>query len=531
MTLRFRPGRWAIAISIAVILLSIAVAFLSGEPLRRYVEGEVNRRLTGYTVRIGALDIHPLRAAFELRNSTIVQDAHPDPPVGSIDRLRTTLDWRALRHGRVVADILFERPTVHADLAHVQTEAKNEVALKDRGWQHALEAVALDLEINRLLVVDGDVTYVDRGPFKPLRLRQLNITAENIRNIRSKDRVYPSDVQVESIVFDSGRLWLRGQADFLADPHPGLLARFQLDQVELDYFRPLTNRANLSVRKGTLSAAGSTEYAPKFKMAVLEHVHVDGLSVDYVHKPQTAADERERVKSTAKAAQSVSNDKSVQLKIDQLNAVRSNVGFVNRTANPPYRLTLTDANLRVENLSNQRIQGDATVQLKGKLMGTGDTQVRARVRPKSQSGDMDLTVQVEDTALESLSDVARAHGKVAVAAGAFSMYADLRVRDGALDGYVKPVVSGIETSPQRPESVREKLRDGVLSVAAKVLKNRPRREIVTVMNVSGRIDQPQVRTWPTVRGLLLNAFIRAIDPGFEPDEGRTAKLKPAPAIR
>ena len=113
MTLRFRPGRWAIAISIAVILLSIAVAFLSGEPLRRYVEGEVNRRLTGYTVRIGALDIHPLRAAFELRNSTIVQDAHPDPPVGSIDRLRTTLDWRALRHGRVVADILFERPTVH----------------------------------------------------------------------------------------------------------------------------------------------------------------------------------------------------------------------------------------------------------------------------------------------------------------------------------------------------------------------------------------------------------------------------------
>ena len=531
MKLRSRPWRWAIAIAIAGILLSYAVVFLSGEPLRRYVEGEVNHRLTGYTVRIGALDIHLLRGSFELRNSTIVQDANPDPPVASIDRLRTTLDWRALRHRRVVADILFERPKIHVDLTHVQTEAKNEVALKDRGWQHALEAVALDLEINRLLVVDGDVTYVDQGPFKPLRLRQLNITAENIRNIRSKDRVYPSDVQVDSVVFDSGRLWLRGQADFLADPHPGVLARFQLDQVALDYFRPLTNRANLSVRKGTLTAAGNTEYAPKFKMAVLERVHIDGLSVDYVHKPQTAADESERVKSTAKAAQSVSNDTSVQLKIDQLNAVRSDVGFVNRAASPSYRVVLTNADLSVENLSNQRIQGDATVQLKGKLMGTGDTQVRALVRPKSRSGDMDLTVQVEETAMESLSDLARAHGKVDVAAGAFSMYADLRVRDGALDGYIKPVVWGLETSRQAPESVREKLREGMVSVAAKVLKNRPRREIVTVMNVSGRIDQPQVRTWPTVRGLLRNAFIRAIDPGFEPDNDRTAKLKPAPAIR
>src|SRR6266545_1132683 len=95
---------------------------------------------------------------------------------------------------------------------------------------------------------------VDHGPFKPLHLSRLNVTAENIRNIRSKDRVYPSDGHVESVVFGSGRLWLRGQADFLAEPHPGLLARFQLDRIELDYFKPLANRANLSVRNGTLTA-------------------------------------------------------------------------------------------------------------------------------------------------------------------------------------------------------------------------------------------------------------------------------------
>src|SRR3989442_4965756 len=121
-----------------------------------------------------------------------------------------------------------------------------------------------------------------------MHLSRLNATVENIRNIRSKDRVYPSDVLVEGVVFDSGRFWLRGQADFLADPHPGLLAQFRLDQIELDYFRPVTNRVNLSVRNGTLTAVGSTEYSPKFRMAVLEHVLVETPAGHYRPNPQTA---------------------------------------------------------------------------------------------------------------------------------------------------------------------------------------------------------------------------------------------------
>jgi len=81
--------------------------------------------------------------------------------------------------------------------------------------------------------------YVDAGPFKPLHLSRLNATAENIRNIRSKDRVYPSEVHLEGVVFDAGRLSLDGRADFLAEPHPGVLAAVRLDQIELDYFKPV----------------------------------------------------------------------------------------------------------------------------------------------------------------------------------------------------------------------------------------------------------------------------------------------------
>jgi hypothetical protein len=195
-------------------------------------------------------------------------------------------------------------------------------------------------------------------------------------------------------------------------------------------------------------------------------------------------------------------------------------------------VVLTDTDIAVENLSNQDIQGDATVRLKGKLQGTGDTEVRARMRPKSQSGDMDLTLQVEEAAMESLRDLARAYGRVDVSAGALSMYADLRVRGGSVDGYIKPVVRGLEVSREASEGLRGKLRDALTGLVAKILRNRPRREIVTVVDVSGQLDRPQINIWPVVRRLLENAFIEAIYPGFDYNsEDRIEKLTPKPPVR
>jgi hypothetical protein len=52
-------------------------ARFADEPLRRYMEAEVNRRLTGYTVRIAAQHVHPWIAALELRDATIARTRTP----------------------------------------------------------------------------------------------------------------------------------------------------------------------------------------------------------------------------------------------------------------------------------------------------------------------------------------------------------------------------------------------------------------------------------------------------------------------
>jgi hypothetical protein len=520
MMLRIRR-RWAWLLGgLALLTVSAyAAARFADEPVRRYMEAEVNRRLTGYTVRIAALHVHPWTASVELRDATIAQDANPDPPVAQVGRLVTRIDWRALLHRRVVADISFERPTVYLNLRQVRTEASENTALKDRGWQQALEALAFDLKINRLRVVDGDITYVDQGPFKPLHVSRINLGAENIRNIASKEQTYPSPIHLEAVAFDVGTVWLDGHADFLAKPHVGVQAALRLDQVALDYFKPITNRYNLAVRNGSLSLAGIVEYAPKITRLILERVLVEGVALEYLHLPHTAEAEKVRAQQTAQAAKEATRT-STELRIERLEVAKSTFGFINQAANPAYRLRLTDTTLTVENLGNQRRDDPAVVRLAGQLMGRGETRVTASLQPQAGSADVDVTAQIEGADLVRLKDLVRAYGGFEIKAGELSLYSELEMKSGAIAGYVKPMFRGVEVGTDGeavPEKgLRQRVYEGIVGIGAKVLKNRLRGEVATVVPISGRVDRPEMARWETVSRLLQNAFLDPLMPGYEP---------------
>ncbi|MGH7396578.1 MAG: AsmA family protein [Candidatus Rokuibacteriota bacterium] len=510
-------------------VLVYGVARLADEPLRRYMQAEVNRRLTGYTVQIGALHVHPWAASLDVRDAIIAQDAHPHPPIAQVSRLVTRIDWRALLQHRIVADISFERPTIHLNLTQVRTEATEATALKDRGWQQALEALALDLKINRLRVRDGAVTYVDRGPFKPLRISRVNLNAENIRNIASKEHVYPSPIHLEAAVFDEGSLWLDGRADFLAEPHVGVQAALRLDQVALDFFKPITERYNLAVRNGSLSLAGTVEYAPSITRLDLDQVRVHGVALEYRHLPHTAEAEKARVQQAAEAAKQIANTSSTELRIGRLDVVKSTLGFVNQAAKRAYRLQLTDADLSVAYLSNQRQDGTAVARLTGQLMGRGETRLTATLQPRTGGADMAVTAQIETADLARLKDLVRAYGGFEIKAGELSVYSELQMKGGAIAGYVKPLFRGVRIGSDgeavAERGLRQRLYEGMVGIGSKVLKNRLYGEIATVAPISGRIDRPAVGRWETLGRLLQNAFLEPIEPGFEPQ--RTGRGRPA----
>ena len=267
--LRGARRHWiAICVPIAILLvIAYTIAFLIDEPLRRYTEAKMNHSLKGYTARIGQLDFHPLGFALDLSEVVITQDAHPDPAVMRIERLSAGVHWRALLSGKLVGDVEIIKPTVYLNLPQARKEIADPTPVKERGWQDALQAI-YPLKINHFEIRAGDVTYVDEGPFKPLHIRDLELIATNIRN-RPVKRPYPSDVRFSAIVFESGRVSADGQANFLAEPNPTFRGDVDIAGIELDYFKPITNRYNLWVDKGVLSANGHVEYGEEIKTVLL----------------------------------------------------------------------------------------------------------------------------------------------------------------------------------------------------------------------------------------------------------------------
>jgi hypothetical protein len=427
-----RRGRWILGGIALLVALIVVASFLVDEPLRRYIEGQMNERLKGYTARIERLSFHPIGASLTLYNLVIVQDQHPDPPVLHVEQFRASVQWKALLFGRLVADFRVDHPTVYADREHLRREADDDTPVKDKGWQEAFEAI-YPLKINRVRITEGAITYADDTRFEPLTLTHVDITAENIRNIRSKDRIYPSDVRVEAVVFKNGRLLIEGNADFLAEPHIGVKGVIELADIALDPFRQITNRVNVVVQGGTLSARGRVEYGPTIKVVDLEQAAIRNVRVDYIH-------------------------------------TRKDAGVAQK----------------------------ATVK----------------------------TEQVTKEAAARADMILRAYGKFDVVRGTFSLYTELRAKNGYVNGYVKPLfkdVKAFDPEQDRDKGFVRKLWERLVGGVSKTLKNVPRREVATKVDISGPLEDPQRGTLQAVIRLLQNAFVRAILPGFDSQVGESPR--------
>jgi hypothetical protein len=512
----------AIAIPIAIVLiLAYAITSLIDEPLRRYTEAKVNRALKGYTARIGRLDFHPVGFSLDLNDVVVTQDAHPDPAVIRLERLSARVHWRALLSGKVVGEVELLKPTIYLNLPQARKEINDPTPVKDRGWQDALQAI-YPLEINHFEIRQGDVTYVDQGPFKPLRVREINLVATDIRN-RPRKRPYPSPVRFSALVFESGKVTADGQANFLAEPNPTFRGDVELATIELDYFKPITNRYNLWVDKGVLSANGHVEYGQDARTVLLTHASIDGIQVDYVHTGPTAAAEREQREKAASAAKQTSNAPDLFLKINELRLSRSTVGFVNKATTPAYRVFIADTDGSLTNLSNQALEGTAGAKLKGAFMGSGTATAEGTFKAEKSGPVFDIDVRIEEVDVTKLNDIFRAYGRFDAAAGRFYFYSELGARDGVVTGYIKPLFKDLKIyskEQDKSKSVARKMYERVVGGVAKVLKNRPRDEVATKAEVVGRIDNPKVGTVAALLRLVENAFFKAILPGFDLEASR-----------
>ena len=207
------------------------------------------------------------------------------------------------------------------------------------------------------------------------------------------------------------------------------------------------------------------------------------------------------------------------LRINRLELHDGRIEYADEGSKPPLELALTDVEALAKNLSSV---ADGAQLLPAKINATallygGATTFNMALDPLSQQSLFDMDLTVENMDLPKVNDFFQAYADFDVNKGTLSMYTEMATRDGAFKGYVKPVIKGLDVlgKEDRKDNILRKLWEGIVGTAGDILTNPKKDQVATKVTLEGRLDGPEVRTWPAVIQLLRNAFIRALEPAID----------------
>jgi hypothetical protein len=279
---------------------------------------------------------------------------------------------------------------------------------------------------------------------------------------------------------------------------------------------------------------GSVEYTPEVQSARLTKVLLEDLRLDYVTTTATKAIEEERLTRAVEVASSVRNAPQLFLRIDTLTLTNAQIGFANASSKPPYRLFAQDVALELENLDNHSDHGRSRFHARGHFMGSGKTEFSGGFLASAKPADFDVRLKVDDTRLSDLNPLLLSSTGVDVAQGRLSIYTELAVKNGRIEGYIKPLFRNLKISEHEKDKGKpfvKRVEMHLLQFLAWVLKNHTTKEVATVIRVSGSTADPKADEWEVIRRLIGNGFAHAVIPGFRDESTSAAPPAPAAARR
>ncbi len=503
---------------IAFVLIGVFIAsFFLDRIIRPRIESKMNSSLKGYHATLPYAHLQLLSFTLTLRDLTVVQVAHPQPAVAAFPLMRFRIHWRALFFGHVVAIVRLWRPAFHINTVQFASERKDPTPLRDEGWQDALQN-AYPFKINRFVIDDGDVIYVEAGERKPLHLTHLNVVSDNIRNIQEPNHPYPSWFRANLVIFDRGKMSLEGRANYLMKPFPGTETRYTITGVPMDAVTTASRYINVLISGGTFASDGFIEYSPKVTNVDVHNVTFDAINLTYSHRPGTAEAEATRIKTAGRTVEKENNRRAVNIKVREFDVKRSRLAFDDQTSRPPFNLYIIDTDLKLLHLANHWSEGPARLTLNGKFMGSGLTKVTGTFLAAGAGPEFNVNIAIVNTDLTSLNPLLRAFGRFDVARGRFTLYSQLGVKDANMSGYVKPMFSDLKVydyQQDKNKGILSQAKEMIIGAASHIFKNPETQKVATQVKVSGSLKKPNVSAWEAFVEIVRNAFVQAIVPGFD----------------
>jgi hypothetical protein len=209
------------------------------------------------------------------------------------------------------------------------------------------------------------------------------------------------------------------------------------------------------------------------------------------------------------------------LTLERLEVKNSRFQFIDRSHQPHVDVGIRDLHIVATDLQNRpEGNGDempAEVNVTGVMTGNGHLKISLRLDPVAHHPHFALNFELREQQLPPLNSFLLAYADADVSRGTFELFSEITARDGAYDGYVKPLLLDLEfkTASDEDKSLGDKLKETVVGAVTSVLENEQQDQVATKAPFAGNFANNDLDVWTTIVNLLRNAFVQAIRGGLE----------------
>ncbi len=223
--------------------------------------------------------------------------------------------------------------------------------------------------------------------------------------------------------------------------------------------------------------------------------------------------------------------KLAPLDVDRIELKRAEVSFTDETSRGSPSLWLHEVDATLENLATRvgLAHGEpTTLAASGTLQRSGQVSVFVTTDPFAKKLAFSGRASVRGLSLVDLGNFLVGEAELAPEKGTIDLFAEFDAHDGRVSGGVKPVLKRAAVKPAKG-GIGPKLKAWIADAGLRLLSDRvPARDATAAMvPIHGTIDGPKPELWPTIWGVLRNAFVVGVDSGFAGlPAGESAKATP-----
>lgn len=212
--------------------------------------------------------------------------------------------------------------------------------------------------------------------------------------------------------------------------------------------------------------------------------------------------------------------------LTEVNVHQGQLIFINEDSKPTVDVRVSEIELNIKGLhigdSHEQTKS-ATTLLNASLLEQGKLYCKINFNPANY-GDFNLDFKAEDINLKQLNDIGRVYGNLDFDDGEGKVYSEISGDGAEFSGYIKPffenvdILSWKQDVEKQGDNIFQFAWEGIAGFTQNLLTNPFTDKFATEITIKGSTDGVQVDSAEAILGVFKNAFIDALNEGFDEKE-------------